>query len=207
MTPPRSPASQLLLVKYLVEAYGKERQLETALKAQILIAKRPALHTALVDHLKVTQDQIEGLAKRIDALDARASHAADSPLPSIIGGAAKVVATVANKTIAAAKGPIQIFRGTSLADNELRNVRDCYWNEAEEIAHYRVIEAVAQELGDNVTLRLARRYRKQEEEMQTVLETQISALVHEVVEQELTAEGRPASRTTGAASRRAVPAS
>src|ERR1700709_2163460 len=108
MPHPLSPASQLLLVKYLVEAYGKERQLETALKAQIALAKRPALREALVDHLKVTQDQVDGLGKRIDARDARASEAAESPIPLVVGGAAKFVFTVANKALAAAKGPIQI---------------------------------------------------------------------------------------------------
>jgi ferritin-like metal-binding protein YciE len=50
-----TPARNAVLVKYLNEAYGKEKQLETALTAQIGLAKRPQLKKGLQDHLKVTR--------------------------------------------------------------------------------------------------------------------------------------------------------
>ena len=60
----------------------------------------------------------------------------------------------------------QALRGSSPADNDLRNVRDGLWNEAEEIAHYDLIEAAAEALGDQETAKLARTYRSEEEKMQ-----------------------------------------
>jgi ferritin-like metal-binding protein YciE len=161
MAQSETPARDALLVKYLNEAYGKERQLETALQAQIGLAKRPALVKGLKDHLKVTKAQARGLQSRIKALGGKAD-AGSLPGP-------EAVTSVANKALALSKGPVQALRGTSEADNELRNVRDCYWNEAEEIAHYAVIESVATALNDKETARLAKTYRKEEERMQALL--------------------------------------
>jgi rubrerythrin len=95
--------------------------------------------------------------------------------------------------MAAAKGPLQAMRGSSEADNDLRNVRDCLWNEAEEIAHYDVIEAVATELGDKETAKLARTYRREEERMQKLLAREIPKLVKAVVKEEVPAKERRAS--------------
>src|ERR1700712_701616 len=185
MSATSSTATDALLVKYLNEAYGKERQLETALKAQIGLVHRPTLREALIDHLGVTRDQIEGLRARIAELDGTASSAAGLATPGVAQPAAAAATSLANKALAAAKGPLQALRGTSAADNELRNARDCYWNEAEEIAHYRVIEAVAGSLGDATTLELAREYREQEEQMQALLEAEVPALVADVMRAEL----------------------
>ncbi len=190
----KTPTRDAVLVKYLNEAYGKEKQLETALKAQIGVAQRPALKKGLEDHLKVTTEQAKGLKARIKALGGKAEAGSDLPVPRVVISAA--TATV-NKAMAAAKGPIQVLRGSSPADNELRNVRDCYWNEAEEIAHYNVIEAVAEELGDTETAKLARAYRRQEETMQTLLNRQLAAIVKTVVKDEVAKDERP-SRSRGA---------
>lgn len=166
-----------VIAKYLLEAHGKERQLETALKAQIAVATRPGLEHALVDHLSVTKRQITALEQRLDEVGEHADTPGFSPTGAVIG----IVSTVANKGLSLAKGPLVALRGTSQADRELRAVRDCYWNEAEEIAHYRVIEAVAEQLGDADTAALARRHRKEEEQMQTALEAQLPAVVRGVV--------------------------
>ena len=40
------------LIQYLNEAYGKEKELETALQAHIKMAKRPPYKKRLQDHLK-----------------------------------------------------------------------------------------------------------------------------------------------------------
>jgi ferritin-like metal-binding protein YciE len=198
-----TPARDAVLVKYLNEAYGKEKQLETALQAQIGLVSRPQLKKGLQDHLKVTKNQARGLQRRIKELGGKAV-AADVPGPDVASEAAGAVVSAANKAIAAAKGPIQALRGTSEADNELRNVRDCYWNEAEEIAHYNVIEAVATELGDRETARLAKTYRREEEKMQTLLERQIGQLVKAVIREEVPASER---RRNGTARRRSSSAS
>jgi ferritin-like metal-binding protein YciE len=187
-----TPARDAVLVKYLNEAYGKEKQLETALQAQIGLVSRPQLKKGLQDHLKVTKNQARGLQKRIKELGGKAV-AADVPGPEVASEAAGAVVSAANKAIAAAKGPIQALRGTSEADNELRNVRDCYW-----------IEAVATELGDRETARLAKTYRREEEKMQTLLERQIGQLVKAVIREEVPASER---RRNGAARRRSSSAS
>lgn len=201
MAKSETPARDAVLVKYLNEAYGKEKQLETALTAQIALAKRPQLKKGLQDHLKVTKAQSKGLAKRMKQLGGQADGGPELPGPDVVTGAASAVANVANRAIAGAKGPVQALRGTSEADNELRNVRDCYWNEAEEIAHYNVIEAVADELGDKDTAKLARAYRRQEEAMQKLLERQVSQLVKAVVREEV-----PSAERRGASTRRRPPA-
>jgi ferritin-like metal-binding protein YciE len=182
-----TPARDAVLVKYLNEAYGKEKQLETALQAQIGLAKRPPLVKGLKDHLKVTKAQSTGLAKRIRELGGKADAGPDLGPAT---GVATAASNLANRAVAATKGPVQALRGTSEADNELRNVRDCLWNEAEEIAHYNVIEAAATELGDTDTAKLARQYRKEEEKMQTLLNRQIPQLIKAVIKEEVPAAER-----------------
>jgi len=201
MAKSETPARDALLVKYLNEAYGKEKQLETALAAQIALAGRPQLKKGLQEHLKVTRAQSRGLAKRMKELGGKASSGSDLPIPDVVTGAAGAAANLANRAIAGAKGPMQALRGTSPADNDLRNVRDGIWNEAEEIAHYDVIEAAADALGDTATTKLARTYRKEEERMQRLLEKQIAPLMKEVIKTEVPAsERKPAPRARPARS-------
>jgi hypothetical protein len=119
-----------------------------------------------------------------------------------VSDVAMTAASVANKALATAKGPVQALRGTSEADNELRNVRDCLWNEAEEIAHYNVIEAAADALGDKDTAKLARTYRREEEKMQSLLERQIAPLVKAVIKEEVPASERSANGRSRSSSRR-----
>jgi ferritin-like metal-binding protein YciE len=185
-----TPDRDAVIARYLNEAYGKEKQLETALQAQIKIVSRPQLKQGLKDHLAVTKAQARGLKKRIKELGGTASESADLPGPGVITEAAAGVTSVANKAIAAAKGPVQALRGTSDADNDLRNVRDCYWNEAEEIAHYTLIESIADQLGDQETVQLARAYRRDEVKMQKLLERQIPALTKAVAQAEIPAAQR-----------------
>lgn len=196
-----TPVSDALLVKYLNEAYGKEKQLETALAAQIALAVRPQLKKGLQEHLKVTKAQSRGLAKRMKELGGKASTDPDIPGPDVVAGAAGAAANVANRAIAAAKAPVQALRGTSPADNDLRNVRDCLWNEAEEIAHYIVIEATADALKDSETAKLARTYRKEEEKMQRLLERQVPAIVKEVIKEEVPTSERPTARRASSSRR------
>lgn len=193
-TDPLTDRDRLVLTKYLIEAGSKERQLETALQGQIALARSPLLEHALRDHLDVTRRQIKAIDRRVDALGADVSS-----IPGL-GTAEAVVefaAGVANRGIAIAKLPLQALRGTSLPGNELRAARDCYWNEAEEIAHYRVIETVAAQVGDPETAKLAERHRKEEEEMQQHLEGLMAGLVRSVVEAE-TAHDVPAGAARAA---------
>jgi ferritin-like metal-binding protein YciE len=198
MASTETPARDAVLVKYLNEAFGKEKQLETNLTALISRAQNhKTLKKGLQDHLKVTKNQSRELQKRIKALGGKAEAGPDLPGPDALTEAGSAVANVANRAVAAAKGPVQMLRGTGEADNMLRNVRDAFWNEGEEIAHYNVIEAVATKLNDRETVALAKRFRREEERMQSFLERQIKALVSEVVKDEV-----PASERRNGTSRR-----
>src|SRR4051794_31324417 len=190
-------ARDAVLVKYLNEAYGKEKQLETVLQAQIGRTQNMPIKKRLREHLKETKAHARGLSSRIKALGGKAD-AGNIPGPDALGEAVGAVTAIANKAMAAAKGPAQILRGSGVADNELRNMRDAFWNEAEEIAHYTVIEAIADKLGDRETVKLAKQIRREEERMQSFLGRQLSTLAGAVIREEVPArERKPAgARTT-----------
>src|SRR3954447_6711396 len=186
-----TPTRDAVLVKYLNEAFGKEKQLETNLQALIARAENhKTLKKGFQDHLKVTKNQSRELQKRIKALGGKAEAGPDLPGPDAVTEVGARVTEVANRALAAAKGPVQMLRGTGEADNMLRNVRDAFWNEAEEIAHYNVIESVATKLNDKETARLAKQFRREEEKMQTFLGRELNKLVTQVVRDEVPAAER-----------------
>src|SRR3954454_21275590 len=186
-------ARDAVLVKYLNEAYGKEKQLETVLQAQIGRTQNMTIKKKLREHLKETKAHARGVSSRIKALGGKA-EASSAPGPEAVGDAVSAVTSLANKAAAAAKGPVQVLRGTSVPDNELRNMRDSFWNEAEEIAHYTVIEALADKLGDKETARLAKQIRREEERMQAFIGRQLATLAGAVIREEVPArERKPAS--------------
>src|SRR3954447_10246808 len=195
-------ARELKLIQYLNEAYGKEKQLETVLQVQTKLAGiKPPLKKRLTEHLRETKQQSKNLERRIKALGGKA-EAVDLPGPDVVTGAVSGAASLANKALAAAKGPVAALRGTSPADNLLRNVRDSFWNEAEEIAHYNTIEAFADKLGDKETVKLAKEHRRQEERMQKFLERQITTLVGDVIRSEIPAKERKPEGASGGSRRR-----
>src|SRR4051812_16936881 len=201
MATTETPARDAVLVKYLNEAYGKEKQLEQNLTVLIGRAQNhKSLKKGFQDHLRVTKNQARGLQQRIKALGGKAEISADLPGPDRITEAASAVTNVANRAVAMAKGPVQLLRGTGEADNMLRNVRDAFWNEAEEIAHYNVIESVATKLNDKETARLAKQFRREEEKMQTFLGRELNKLVTQVVRDEVPA----AERRNGGTRRRST---
>src|SRR5688500_6457043 len=64
------------LIQYLNEAYGKEKELETALQAHIKMAgARASYKKRLQDHLKETKAQARGLERRIKQLGGKAETA------------------------------------------------------------------------------------------------------------------------------------
>jgi ferritin-like metal-binding protein YciE len=190
-------ARDTVLVKYLNEAYGKEKQLETVLQAQIGRTQNMPIKKKLRQHLTETKAHARSLSSRIKALGGKAD-ASNLPGPEALGDAVGAVTAIANKAAAAAKGPVQVLRGTGVADNELRNMRDAFWNEAEEIAHYTIIESLAEKLGDSETAKLARAIRREEERMQKFLGRQLQTLAGAVIREEVPArERKPAgSRST-----------
>jgi ferritin-like metal-binding protein YciE len=189
------------LSQYLNEAYGKEKELETALQAHIKMAgSRASYKKRLQDHLKETKAQARALERRIKQLGGKAEWT-PLPGPDVATQVASKATAAATKAVAAAKGPIHALRGTGEADKLLRNARDELWNEYEEIGHYLAIETLAQAVGDKDTEKLAREHRRQEERMANFLTKLIPQLAKAVATEEIPAAERrkPASRRTSRA--------
>jgi ferritin-like metal-binding protein YciE len=194
------------LIQYLNEAYGKEKELETALQAHIKMASdRKSYKKRLQDHLKETKAQARGLERRIKKLGGKA-EASSLPGPDVVAGAASKATAAATKAAAAAKGPVHALRGTGEAEKLLKNAKTELWNEHEEIGNYLAIETLADALGDKDTSKLAREFRKQEERMAAFLQKLIPTLTKAVVTEEVPASQRRANGSRPAKRSRAKPA-
>src|SRR5215213_2987100 len=141
-------ARDLKLVQYLTEAYGKEKQLETALQAHIGMTTRPPYKKRLQQHLRETKDHAKQLERRIKKLGGTPDAGPDLPGPDAVTA---TVANIAGRAVAAAQGPLHAVRGTGEAEKMLKNAKDEYHEEAEEIANYTAIETLANEVGDKET--------------------------------------------------------
>jgi ferritin-like metal-binding protein YciE len=169
------------LVQYLSEAYGKERELETALQAHIAMAAKGPYKKRLQQHLKETKAHAKAVERRIKKL----------------GGGGQTLQTAVGKLTAAAKGPLHAVRGDSEAEKMLKNAKTEYFNEHEEIATYLAIETLAEKVGDSETAKLARSIRREEERMASFLQSQIKQLTGAVAR-----EGIPAALRRGTGPKR-----
>jgi ferritin-like metal-binding protein YciE len=180
------------LIQYLNEAYGKEKQLETALAAHISLTTRPPYKKRLQQHLKETRQHGKLLERRIKKLGGAPDAGPDLP------GPAEAVAQIAGRAVAAAQGPLHALRGTGEAEKMLKNAKDEYHEEAEEIANYTSIETLADLVGDKETAKIARGIRREEERMAKFLEKLIPQLTKAVAQEEIPA----AERRSGSSRRR-----
>src|SRR5215218_8808291 len=165
------------LVQYLSEAYGKERELETALQAHIAMTAKGPYKKRLQQHLKETKSHAKQVERRIKKL----------------GGGGQTLQTAVGKLTAAAKGPLHAVRGSGEQEKMLKNAKTEYFNEHEEIATYLAIETLAVKAGDSETAKLARSIRREEERMAKFLEGQIKALTGAVLVEEVPAAQRRSS--------------
>ena len=124
---------QAKLIQYLSEAYGKERELETALEAHIAMTTRKPYRKRLQEHLKETKSHARELERRIKKLGGGGPQLAD-----------KVAGQAVGKAKSLAKGPLHMVRGTGEAEKMLKNAKTEYFNEHEEIATYTAIETLAE---------------------------------------------------------------
>ena len=170
------------LVQYLNEAYGKEKELETALQAHIAMTTKAPYKKRLQQHLKETKGHARQVERRIKQLGGKAELVA---APGPVGDAASAVTAAASKAVAAAKGPLHALRGTGENEKMLKNAKTEYWNEYEEIASYTAIETLAEAVGDTDTAKLARGIRREEERMAKFLQTQIPQLTKAVAREEI----------------------
>jgi ferritin-like metal-binding protein YciE len=165
------------LIQYLNEAYGKEKELETALDAHIGMTTRMPYKKRLREHLRETKAHARSLERRIKQLGGKAE-------------AGNVVTDVASKAVSAAKGPLHAVRGTGEQEKMLKNAKTEYAEEHEEIAMYTAIEALAEAVHDAETAKLARGIRREEEKMARYLAGLIPTLTKAVTTAEIPAAER-----------------
>ena len=166
------------LVQYLSEAYGKERELETALQAHIAMTAKGPYKKRLQQHLKETKAHAKQVERRIKKL----------------GGGGQTLQTAVGKLTAAAKGPLHAIRGGGEQEKMLKNAKTEYFNEHEEIATYLAIETLAERVRDTETAKLAKGIRREEERMAQFLQGQIKQLTNAVVREDIPARLRRAAK-------------
>ena len=186
-------ARDLKLIQYLNEAYGKEKQLETALEAHIAMTTRAPYKKRLQQHLRETKAHGRDVKRRIKDIGGTAEEV-NVPGPEAIAEAATRAVELARKGLAAMQGPIHVLRGTGEQEKLLKNAKTEFQDEAEEIATYTAIETLAGAVGDRETVQLARRIRREEERMRDFLARQINTLAKAVATEEIPASERGTGR-------------
>jgi ferritin-like metal-binding protein YciE len=182
------------LIQYLSEAYGKERELEVALQADIAMTTKLPYKKRLQQHLKETKAHAKALDRRIKKL----------------GGGSQTVQSLVGKATAVAKGPLHLIRGSGEQEKLLKNAKTQFTAEQEEISTYLALEVFASKVGDKETAKLARDIRREEERMAKFLEGQIRRLAGATALDEVPAaqrrstskpKSRPAKRRASAKSK------
>jgi ferritin-like metal-binding protein YciE len=172
------------IVQYLNDAYATERRLEIALQAHIAMTPRADYKKRLREHLKETKAHARLVARRIKALGGEAETVSVPGPEAVVKGATGAKAAV-QRAAAVVQGPLHAVRGTGQQERMLKNARTEYHDEAEEIATYRVIEALATAVGDKETAKLARDIGREEKKMSDFLVGLIDQLAVDVVHDEV----------------------
>jgi ferritin-like metal-binding protein YciE len=172
------------VVQYLNDAYATERRLEIALQAHIEMTPRADYKKRLREHLKETKAHARSVERRIKALGGQA-ETVHVPGPEAVVKGAKSAKAAVQRAAAAAQAPLHAVRGTGQQERMLKNARTQYQDEAEEIATYRAIEAVAKAVGDKETAKLARDIGREEKRMADFVVGIIDQLALDVVHDEV----------------------
>lgn len=162
------------LIQYLSEAYGKERELEVALQADIAMTGKAPYKKRLQQHLRETKGHAKALERRIKKL----------------GGGGQTLQSLVGKVTAVAKGPLHMIRGSGEQEKLLKNAKTQFTAEQEEISTYLAIEVFANKVGDAETAKLARDIRKEEERMAKFLDGEIRRLAGSTAVEEVPAAQR-----------------
>ena len=161
----------------------------------------------LREHLKETKAHARLVARRIKALGGEA-ETVSLPVPESLTKGATGAKAAVQRAAAAAQAPLHAVRGTGQQERMLKNARTEYQDEAEEIATYRAIEALAKAVGDKETAKLAREIGREEKRMADFLVGMIDQLALDVVHDEVPVSeiGAPAAarRTQPSAGRQAA---
>jgi ferritin-like metal-binding protein YciE len=178
------------LVQWLNEAHVKEAELEADLAAHIKLTKKQAYKKRLQQHLKETRDHKRSVARRVKKLGGKPTSVKNAL------GVPNAVGEVAGKAVAGVKGQVGAARAliTSQPETHLRNAQEELREEHVEIGIYTRLEALAEEVGDSETAKLARLIRRDEERMAKFLDSELKRLVKELVREEIPRDQRPQRR-------------
>jgi ferritin-like metal-binding protein YciE len=178
------------LVQWLNEAYAKEAELEADLTVHIGVTEKAPYKKRLQQHLKETRDHKRTVERRIKKLGGKAASVNVPGVPKVVGEAA-------GKAVAGVKGQVGTARAmvTSQPETHLRNAQEELREEHVEIAMYTRIEALAEEVGDRDTAKLARGIRRDEERMAKFLDSELRRLVKDVVRAEIPRDQRAQRRS------------
>ncbi|TMM09368.1 MAG: DUF892 family protein [Actinobacteria bacterium] len=202
-TVPELKARDIKLIQYLNEAYGKEKQLETALQAHIGMTGRTPYKKRLQQHLRETKAHGRDVQRRIRALGGKAEQV-NVPGPEAVERAATRAANLARRGLAAMQGPVHVLRGTGEQEKLLKNAKTQFQDAAEQIASYTAVGTLAEKVGDRETAQLAKRIRREEERMRDFLARQIEQLTKAVATEEIPASERSTGRRRGGRRRAAT---
>lgn len=194
------PEGKTKLIQYLNEAYGLERRLETALQAHLALATRATYKQRLRAHLTETKRHGRDVRRRIKQLGGT-PETLDLPGPDVVSDIAQTAVAGAQRAAALAQGPLHALRGTGEEEKQLKNAKTEYASEAEEIATYSAIIALAETLGDTDTVRVARAILREEARMSTFLGKEIPRMVKAVAKAEIPASQRPTPSRRASSSR------
>jgi len=169
-------SAQEKVVQFLNEAHATERGMVRALQAQIAIAPRGRHREGLESHLKQTL----GHAERTDGRLRELGYG-----PDMFASSIGLVQSVVAQTLAAAKTPLQLVRGSRGTEKVLKNAKDACASEALEVATYTALEDLASSVGDTKTARLAASIRGDEQDMLERLIGELPTLTDAVVAAEV----------------------
>src|ERR1700722_2271899 len=110
------------LVQYLNEAYGKEKELETALQAHIGLTTRPVYKKRLQKHLAETKRHARELERRVKKIGGT-PQTVPIDAPGVVAKGAGAAVELASRAAAVAQGPLHAIRGTSDQEKMLKNAK------------------------------------------------------------------------------------
>jgi ferritin-like metal-binding protein YciE len=184
------------LVQYLNRAYGTERRLEGALEAHLEATTRKDYERRLRAHLKETREHASAVERRIRQLGGEA-ETVSVPGPDSLAKGAHTVQSKMQRAPATVTAPMDTLRGTGEQERMLKNAVTEFQDEAEEIATYRILDAIATSVGDKETAKLAKKVLREEERMAEFLGALIPELAVDVAHDEI-----PVAEIEGPAARR-----
>jgi len=172
--------SEQKVVQYLNEAHGTEQGLVRVLQSQIAMTPQGGYRSALETHLRETRDHARRVERRLADL-----QQGGNPFMAAVGIAESVI----GQTLALAKTPFDMVRGSGGEEKVLKNAKDACATEGLEIATYTALERLARSVGDETTARLAASIRADEEKMLDRILREIPKLTEAVVGSDV--KGKP----------------